>query len=126
MTLRLLLIVSALLLSPPAIAASIISGSAYVIDGDSLSVSAISVRLFGIDALEGAQTCTRDGQAWACGEESASQLRALIGERSVRCQGFGVDDYGRTLAICHTGSVELNSAMVSAGWATAFRKYSTL
>jgi len=110
----------------PAFAATVIAGPADVIDGDSLSVSGLSVRLFGIDALEGRQTCTRNGQTWTCGEEAASQLRALIGGGQVRCEGFGNDDYGRMLALCRAGEIDLNRAMVSAGWALAFRKYSTL
>lgn len=123
---RFLLAVFGPLVAPPAVAATLIAGPAQVIDGDSLSVSGISIRLFGIDALEGRQTCTRNSQVWACGEETTSQLRALIGDIPVRCEGVGFDDHGRTLAICHVGPVELNRTLVSAGWATAFRKYSTL
>jgi len=110
----------------PASASTVVSGPAEVVDGDSLSVSGLSVRLFGIDALEGRQTCVRRDQTWACGEQAATQLRALIGGSTVRCEGFGNDDYGRMLAICHAGSIELNRAMVATGWAMAFRKYSTL
>lgn len=126
MTLRLLLAISGLLAALPAAATTVISGPAQVIDGDSLSVSGLSIRLFGIDAPEGQQTCNRKGEAWACGEEASRQLQAMIGDSLVRCEGFGFDDYGRTLAICRAGAVDLNRAMVSAGWATAFRKYSTL
>ena len=37
------------------------------------------------------------------------------------CQGFGIDLYGRLLAVCTAGEVELNQAMVEQGWAMALR-----
>jgi endonuclease YncB( thermonuclease family) len=104
--------------------AQTISGSAEVVDGDSLSVSGLSVRLFGIDAPEGRQTCNREGSLWRCGEEAAGQLRAMIAGNVVGCQSRGTDTYGRMVAVCSASGLELNRAMVEGGWATAFRKYS--
>jgi len=40
-------------------------------DGDSLMVGETEVRLFGVDAPEFDQTCTRAGQSWACGAVAA-------------------------------------------------------
>lgn len=97
-----------------------------MVDGDSLSVSGISVRLFGIDAPEGRQTCTRNDQTWSCGEEAATQLRELIGGGQVSCDGRGNDEFGRMLAVCRAGQLELNRVMVESGWATAFLKYSNI
>lgn len=104
--------------------AETVSGTATVIDGDTLEVDGRRVRLFGIDAPELSQTCARDGEDWACGEEAAGQLRALVGSGPVHCRGDEVDQYARLLAVCSTGSLELNRAMVAEGWATAFRQYS--
>lgn len=101
-----------------------LTGPAEIVDGDSLSVSGTSVRLFGIDAPEGKQTCNRSGTAWRCGEEAARQLRNLIGVNPIECRGRDIDTYGRTLAVCSVSGIEINRAMVEAGWATAFRKYS--
>lgn len=112
------------LIAAPA-AAETVSGPATVIDGDTLKVGERRVRLFGIDAPEAQQTCDRRGETWACGEESASQLRALVGSRQVACPGDEIDQYGRLVAVCSVGYVELNKTMVAEGWATAFRKYST-
>lgn len=109
---------------PAAAAAQAVSGPATVIDGDSLTVSGVEVRLYGVDAPEGKQTCKRDGQAWACGEAAAEQLRALVAGKRVDCRGQGKDTYGRVLAVCSAGYDELNNTMVEQGWATAFRKYS--
>lgn len=109
---------------PMAVAAQSVSGPASVIDGDSLTVSGVEVRLFGVDAPEGKQTCERDGQAWPCGKAAAQQLRDLVAARQVNCRGQGRDTYGRVLAVCSAGYDELNKTMVEQGWATAFRKYS--
>ena len=119
---RSLFLAAALLAIP--VHAQTLSGSAEIIDGDSLSVSGISVRLFGIDAPEGKQICIRAGTAWGCGEEAATQLRNLIGGNPIECRGRDIDTYGRTLAVCAVAGIEINRAMVEAGWATAFRKYS--
>ena len=100
-----------------------VSGSAVAIDGDSLTVSGVEVRLYGIDAPEGKQTCERDGRVWPCGEVAAQQLRELAAGGRVECLGQGRDAYGRMLAVCSTQGLELNKAMVERGWAVAFRKY---
>jgi endonuclease YncB( thermonuclease family) len=121
---RALLTLAASLIAVPA-AAETVSGPATVIDGDTLEIGERRIRLFGIDAPEAQQTCDRRGEVWACGEESASQLRALIGSKQVACTGDETDQYGRLVAVCSAGYLDLNKTMVAEGWATAFRKYST-
>ncbi len=44
-----------------------IVGPAQVIDGDSIRVAGIEIRLYGIDAPEFRQICMRAGHPWACG-----------------------------------------------------------
>ena len=46
----------ALGLAPSPLFAQRVAGPATVVDGDSLSISGVSIRLFGIDAPEGKQT----------------------------------------------------------------------
>ena len=101
-----------------------ISGRAEVTDGDSLEIGETRLRLFGVDAVEGRQSCTRDGRAWPCGDEAARKLRSLIGDRTVTCTKRDVDNYGRTVAVCRSGSTDLGAEMVRAGFATAYRRYS--
>lgn len=115
---------AAALLAPAPLYAQQVAGSAMVIDGDTLSVNDVAIRLFGIDAPEGKQTCNRDGAAWRCGEEAASQLRSLTAGHQVTCEGRGNDAYGRLVAVCSADGFDLNKTMVEAGWATAFRRYS--
>jgi endonuclease YncB( thermonuclease family) len=111
------------LLGSPLQAQSSFGGPADPIDGDSLTVSGIEVRLFGIDAPEGKQQCSRDGQAWPCGEAAAGKLRALVEGQTVSCRARGRDTYGRAVSVCSAGGIELNKTMVAQGWATAFRAY---
>jgi len=100
------------------------TGVARSIDGDSLYVGDREVRLFGIDAPEYHQTCTRDGRAWACGADAAKQLSSLVTGRPVRCEQVDTDEYGRIVARCAVGGVELNRIMVLTGYAIAYRHYS--
>jgi len=102
-----------------------ISGRAEVTDGDSLEIGSTRIRLFGVDAVEGRQSCTRDGRDWACGDEAARKLRSLIGDRTVTCTKRDVDDYGRTVAVCRSGTVDLGEEMARSGFAVAYRRYSS-
>lgn len=99
-------------------------GTAVAGDGDSLTVGGQRIRLFGIDAPEFDQSCTRSGAQWACGQEASLQLGKLVTGRQVRCVPTGVDDFGRTLARCSAGGVDVNRTMVALGYAVAFRRYS--
>jgi endonuclease YncB( thermonuclease family) len=106
-------------------AAGAISGPATVTDGDSVEIGGQRIRLFGIDAPEATQTCDRAGVSWACGSAAADQLRGLIGDATLSCDGNELDDFGRLLAVCHVNGADLNKTLVAQGWATAFRKYSS-
>jgi len=102
-----------------------VSGVAKVVDGDSLEIGAVRIRLFGIDAPEGRQLCTRDSASWSCGTAAADKLRALIGGASIECVQRDTDQYDRVVAICKNGATDLGGAMVKAGLALAYRQYST-
>ena len=102
-----------------------ISGRAKITDGDSFEIGDTTIRLFGVDAPEGRQPCTRDGREWACGEEAARRLRALTGSGDVVCTRRDVDDYGRVVAQCERGGVDLAAEMARSGLAVAYRRYST-
>lgn len=108
---------------PGGLHAQSLVGPTTVVDGDSLNVGSTQVRLFGIDAPEGKQTCNRDGKNWPCGEAAAGQLRSLTNGRVVQCRSQGLDAFGRTIAVCQAGGLELNRTMVASGWATAFRRF---
>lgn len=102
-----------------------VTGPARVVDGDTFSVGAERVRLWGVDAPEGRQVCQNDqGKAYACGDVARDQLVGLIGRRAVRCEVRDRDPYGRAVAQCLAGSTDLGEAMVRAGWAVDFVQFS--
>ncbi|SUS05215.1 Nuclease [Candidatus Defluviicoccus seviourii] len=100
-----------------------VTGEALVIDGDTLQVATERVRLHGIDAPETNQVCSSGAVTWPCGRMAADGLLAAIKSQPVRCVGNKRDRYGRLLAVCHAGPVDLNAAMVRDGWALAYRRY---
>lgn len=100
------------------------SGTARVIDGDTLALGAVKIRLHGIDAPEMAQICTdMHGAEWTCGEWSKAALERLA-SGSVTCVQQDVDRYGRIVGICFGQDGDLNAAMVAKGAAFAYAKYS--
>lgn len=104
-------------------AAQVLEGRARVVDGDTLHVAGETIRLHGIDAPEGRQSCTAaDGRAWACGTWATQELRALAGG-SVRCTGVERDGYGRLVARCTGAQGDLGAAMVARGAAVAYLRY---
>jgi endonuclease YncB( thermonuclease family) len=101
-----------------------LTGRAKIIDGDSFEIDGTGVRLFGVDAPEGRQDCTRDGRPWRCGDAAAAELRRLVGSSTIVCREQDVDSYGRIVARCSNGTTDLAAAMVRAGMAVAYRRYS--
>jgi len=99
--------------------AQVYSGSVVAIDGDTLDMTGARIRLFGIDAVEKAQTCERSGVNWACGADAGQALSRLVSGRAVLCTQQDTDDYGRVVAICRVGDVDLGEAMVRMGYAIA-------
>lgn len=105
--------------------AQIMYGNPVAIDGDTLDFGGERVRLFGIDAPEKAQTCTRNGEAWSCGEDAKAMLQALVANNRVSCQQRDTDKYGRSVAICLVGRLDLSDALARAGYAIALEQFST-
>ncbi|MFO1147848.1 MAG: thermonuclease family protein [Alsobacter sp.] len=102
-----------------------LSGPAKVVDGDTLVVKGIPVRLAGIDAPETDQTCLdAAGRAFACGVAARQHLSELVGSSPVDCAVSGGDAYGRALATCRAGDRDLQRRMVADGYALAFVQYS--
>ncbi|MDO1560125.1 thermonuclease family protein [Brevundimonas sp. 2R-24] len=97
-----------------------VSGSAYVIDGDTLRIGDERIRLHGIDAPELRQTCG----PLACGAESRARLVAIIGRRPVNCTGRSRDRYRRIIATCRVAGRDIAGALVGEGWALAYVRYS--
>ena len=101
-----------------------ISGAVRIVDGDSLHVGTTEDRLFGVDAFEGRQLCVRDGNPWRCGEAAANELRTLTTVSAITCDKRDTDSYGRTVAVCTNGSVDIGAELARAGLALAYREFS--
>lgn len=92
-----------------------------VTDGDTLRFNDQRVRLWGIDAPEIHQTCP---DRWLAGIEAARKMRELVKDHEVTCENRGYDRYGRMIGLCRADGVDIQAAMVRAGMAWAFVKYS--
>jgi endonuclease YncB( thermonuclease family) len=101
----------------------IILGPASVTDGDSIKIAETRIRLHAIDAPEARQPCRRNGAPWRCGAAAAAKLRELVGTSDIVCTTTDMDSYGRTVAICNNGVVDLGAEMVFSGLALAYREF---
>lgn len=114
-----------LLLVPAFVSAQQFGGAARIVDGDTLDVGGVRVRLHGLDAPELGQICIApDGTAWDCGAWVADKVRARIGDRHVTCDTVDTDRYGRTVARCRIAGQDLGRQLVRDGLALAYRRYS--
>lgn len=114
-----------------------IEGRARAIDGDTLEIGGRMIRLQGLDAPESAQLCEdAEGKNWRCGAAATAALDALIHGKgevlssalplTITCQQDprdAEDRYGRALAMCRAGDIDINLAMVQGGHAVAYRRY---
>ncbi len=72
-------------------------------------------------APEARQACA---DSWEAAPETRRKLADLIGTGDVTCEPRGHDRYRRTIALCRADGQDLGAAMVSAGMAYAFTRYS--
>lgn len=105
--------------------AQTIGGQATALDGDTLSINGQRIRLWGIDAPESQQSCTRGAVTYACGTEATKYLSQLISSEAMVCQIKTHDRYRRAVAVCMVRGRDAGADMVRAGWAMAFRQYSS-
>jgi endonuclease YncB( thermonuclease family) len=95
------------------------TGSAYVIDGDTIAIDKARLRLLNMDAFEAAQNCQKSGKSYSCEFEATLALADMVRGKQVRCEGDKRDRYGRPLVHCWIGPVDLGRQMVRLGWALA-------
>jgi endonuclease YncB( thermonuclease family) len=100
-------------------------GQASIIDGDTIEIHGTRIRLWGIDAPEHDQLCRGDDSLpYLCGAKAANDLDAFIAHRPVSCAAVGRDQYGRTVATCAVGGVDLGEWLVGQGLALDWPHYS--
>ena len=102
-----------------------LAGRVSVIDGDTIELHGKRVRLFGIDAPEGGQTCQdASGKIWRCGTTAARVLDELTRGKTINCEQRDIDRYGRIVAVCLAGGRDVAAELVERGLAVAYRRYS--
>lgn len=99
-----------------------LAGRAKVIGADTFDLGEIRMRLWGIDAIEGDQSCYLNGKPWDCGQEAFRRLEAFIAGAEVKPKDR--DPYGRTVARCNVHDVDIGAWLVREGWALDYKQYS--
>jgi endonuclease YncB( thermonuclease family) len=94
---------------------SSVSGQAMVIDGDTIIVENVRVRLAGLDAEE-----LSDPN----GRHAKRRLLLLIGPDRVSCKLTGEKSYNRYIGTCSIGTLDLATEMVRNGYALDCARYS--
>ena len=108
-----------------------------IIDGDTIVINGSThVRLWGMDAPELGQTCTKPnsafagGMRWYCGLAAKKYLESYFKLKvQLRCEKRGKDPYGRTLAICYIVNPsgekhDIGWSLVAAGMAVDYTHFS--
>lgn len=108
----------ALLVSTAAQAAErgqVIEGPARVIDGDTVEVEGVRVRLNGVAAPERSEPG---------GNEATAALRAIVAGQTVRCSLSGQASHKRQIGVCWIGTLDIGAAIIATGRARDCPRYS--
>ncbi len=97
-------------------------GKARVVDGDTLALGSIRIRLADIDAPERGQTCGEAAAPWPCGARAGARLVELA-RNEISCQPEDRDRWGRIVAACRNAGADLGAAMVRDGLALSTGRY---
>jgi endonuclease YncB( thermonuclease family) len=102
-----------------------LSGQASIIDGDTIEIHGMRIRLWGIDAPETSQFCRGDDSLpYRCGAAAANRLDAFLAGRPLHCAPKDVDRYGRTVASCSVDATDLGEWLAGQGLALDWPRYS--
>ncbi len=114
--------------------ASEIFGVAKVVDGDTIKINGMKIRLFGVDAPEKNQICKKNwlsisfftlSKKYYCGKVATKKLKKFISNRKVKCISNKTDKYNRLIAICYVRNKDINMWLVRNGFAVSYKKYSS-
>lgn len=98
----------------------IVGKVSYIVDGDTIFVNKIKIRLEGIDSPELKQLCkNKDNKDYRCGVSATEFLKSIIENKEVKCFNQGKDVYKRILGICYIDDLNINQEMVKSGNAVA-------
>ena len=95
---------------------TVLHGSAYVVDGDTLVIRNTRIRLFGVDAPE---------MQHPFGQKAKWALVSLCRGKTIRAEIIEEDAHGRSVARCYLGDGrDLSAEMVRLGLALDWPKFS--
>lgn len=87
----------------------------HVVDGDTMRVNGIKIRMWGVDAPE-------VGQRGYSEATESLQENALL--KKVSCVIHDRDRYGRLVAQCYRDKIDIGGAVIRSGWAKDYRYHS--
>lgn len=102
-------------------------GYPRIIEADLIELNGTKLRLWGVDAPESEQWCTKNGRQWRCGVEAQKALREHVAGNLIACydKGLGEDDE-LVLGQCFLGHLDLNGWLARNGWAMAYRRATSM
>ena len=100
-----------------------VAGIGHVIDGDTLDVGGVRVRLAVVDAPERGQSCDLNGAPMACGEAARFALQGMAEGRQVTCKIGPHTTYGRVVGLCRVEGEVLNLALLHTGLGVVAERY---
>lgn len=109
------------------VAPTTLTGRASVIDADTIEIHGQRVRIFGIDAPEGKQTCKDAiGKSYRCGQIGSIALDKFINSsQPIRCEHKDTDRYQRFVGQCFTAAGhDIADWLARKGHALDYRQYS--
>ena len=116
--------------APPAVGDHFRAAVTGVYDADTMTVRRsgddnYKIRVWGIDAPERSQRCTRGTQTVTCGLMARDAFRKLVLGRDVSCEIKAIDkNYGRLVAQCLIDGKDPVETLVQNGWALSDTQYS--
>ena len=100
-------------------------GIPRMLDGDTVLIGGVTVRLKGTDAPEKRQLCLdAKGQRWACGIEARNRLIERSADWSWTCSVSGGAGWNRSLGSCHVAGEDIQRWMVRSGLALSYKRFS--
>jgi endonuclease YncB( thermonuclease family) len=100
-----------------------LQGRAHVLDGDTISVEGVHVRLQGVAAPE----IPHEGlgiEAEPGGEQAAAFMRRLVEGQIVVCELTGERTHGREVGVCSREGQDIGAAVIEAGLARDCPRFS--
>ncbi|WP_254683734.1 thermonuclease family protein [Ruegeria sp. AD91A] len=110
-----LIVSAALMVGNMATAGQTIEGKARAIDGDTILVAGVKVRLNGVDAMElGTQA----------GQQAKAATSKIVHRKNVTCELNGERSYDRMIGVCYANSEDVAAVLIANGYALDCARYS--